>query len=391
MLDYFINYAGANLVCFIIFGIMLARDLLNVDRQEKQIKFNHSLIAFMLYFVSDSAWAAVIAEIIPKTRFTVLLTNFLNYIILAMITYTWLHYVMAVEQIANRDRRLHKFVTMFPLIVSTVAMFVIYIHSPEALIDEALKPMPISTALLSIVPIIYIVAVLFYALRKVKNEVNRQEKRRHLYIGFFPLILILGGMLQIMLLPKTPIFCFSCVILMLIFYIQQMEMRISIDPLTKLNNRGQLLLYTSQEFGSNKEDKKTVVMMIDINDFKKINDTFGHAEGDRALIILSDALRNATKNITFRTFIGRYGGDEFVLIAHPTEGSELVTLIDDIRTQIKELCEKNETKYVLSVGIGYDELIGGQDTFQKCLQRADKKLYIDKEHMKMNGETTVCN
>lgn len=173
-----------------------------------------------------------------------MLTNFLNYIILAMITYTWLHYVMAVEQIANRDRRLHKFVTMFPLIVSTVAMFVIYIHSPEALIDEALKPMPISTALLSIVPIIYIVAVLFYALRKVKNEVNRQEKRRHLYIGFFPLILILGGMLQIMLLPKTPIFCFSCVILMLIFYIQQMEMRISIDPLTKLNNRGQLLLYT---------------------------------------------------------------------------------------------------------------------------------------------------
>ena len=176
---------------------------------------------------------------------------------------------------------------------------------------------------------------------------------------------------------------------MLIFYIQSMEMQISIDPLTNLNNRGQLLRYTSQELGAHKDDKKTFVMMIDVNDFKTVNDTLGHAEGDRALIMIADALRGATKNLPFRTFIGRYGGDEFVLIAHPTAESELGSLIADIRVKIKGLCEKSEAKYVLSVGVGYDEFLGGQDTFQKCLQRADKMLYIDKNRLKSNGETTV--
>ncbi len=71
MLDYFINYAGANLVCFIIFGIMLARDLFNVDRQEKQIKFDHTLIAFMLYFVSDAFWCGVDSGVLPKNQLTV--------------------------------------------------------------------------------------------------------------------------------------------------------------------------------------------------------------------------------------------------------------------------------------------------------------------------------
>ena len=78
--DYFINYAGANFICLIIFGIMLARDLLNVDRQEKQIKYDHALVAFMLYFVSDAIWCAVDSGIIPKTTFSVVATHFSNMI-----------------------------------------------------------------------------------------------------------------------------------------------------------------------------------------------------------------------------------------------------------------------------------------------------------------------
>jgi GGDEF domain-containing protein len=94
--------------------------------------------------------------------------------------------------------------------------------------------------------------------------------------------------------------------------------------------------------------------------------------------MIADALRGATKNLPFRTFIGRYGGDEFVLIAHPTAESELGSLIADIRVKIKGLCENSEAKYVLSVGVGYDEFLGGQDPFQQCLHRADKSLHRQK-------------
>ena len=61
MSSYFIYYTEASIVCVIIFGIMLCWDLFSIDKQEKQIKYDHALIAFMLYFVSDALWAAVIA------------------------------------------------------------------------------------------------------------------------------------------------------------------------------------------------------------------------------------------------------------------------------------------------------------------------------------------
>ena len=116
MLEYFINYAGANIVCLIIFGIMLARDLLNVDRQEKQIKYDHALVSFMLYFVSDTVWAAVDAQIIKPTVVWVISTNVINYLLLSAITYMWLRYIMAVEQVPHRERKVNKFAVLFPFL-----------------------------------------------------------------------------------------------------------------------------------------------------------------------------------------------------------------------------------------------------------------------------------
>ena len=103
MSSYFIYYTEASVVCVIIFTIMLFRDMMSVDRQEKQIKYDHALVAFMLYFVCDACWASVIAGVLPKNHFTVLPVTFCNYVLMAAITYTWLRYVMVVEQVKNRD------------------------------------------------------------------------------------------------------------------------------------------------------------------------------------------------------------------------------------------------------------------------------------------------
>ena len=102
MTDYFIYYAEANIVCLVIFGIMLGNDLLKVDRQEKQIKYDRALIAFMLYFVSDAILAGIIAGVLPATKFTVLSANLANVIFMALITYEWLQFVLAAEQAPQR-------------------------------------------------------------------------------------------------------------------------------------------------------------------------------------------------------------------------------------------------------------------------------------------------
>ena len=133
MHSYFIYYTEASIVCIIIFAIMLCRDLLGVDRQEKQIKYDRALVAFMLYFACDALWAAIIAGRIPRNHFTVLSTNFGNYIFMAGITYMWLRYVMALEHVKDRDSRRVRLGIQLPFYIATAALIVTYCVRPSVL------------------------------------------------------------------------------------------------------------------------------------------------------------------------------------------------------------------------------------------------------------------
>lgn len=385
MTDFVIYYVFSNVVCLVIFGIFLAHDLASVDRQEKQIKYDHALVAFMAYFISDSIWASVLAGVLPANRVSVVLCNLANYVIMFTVTHMWLRYVMAVEQAPNRNKRINKFIVLCPFCVSTVVLVSLYAFAPGTLLTEALEVRPVFNVFLIFVPCINIAVGMLYTMRRAKSEGNPLERRRHIYIGLFPLFVISGGLVQALLLPRTPIFCFCCAILMLTLYLQSMETQISLDPLTKLNNRAQLLRYVSQVGNLRIEGRQTYVMMLDVNRFKAINDTYGHAEGDRALTMVAASLKQAVTVCNLPAFLGRYGGDEFVVIVYPVTESELTALIGVIRDLIGAACKASGCPYLLTVGVGYDKLIEGQDTFQKCMQRADTKLYLDKEYSKLSA------
>ena len=389
MRDFVIYYVESNVVCMIVLGLLLVHNRFNIDRQEKQVKFDRVLIVFMLYFLADSFWAAIVAEVIPKTRFTVVADVLAIYVLMVATSYTWLEFVMAVEQAPRRNRPINRFAVLFPFIVSTIVLVLTYLFAPHVLLNENYDTLVGYSVFLIVVPDIYIVAILFYALRKAKVEENPIEKRKHFFIGFFPLLVIIGGLIQEVYLPHTPIYCFVVMIMLLIFYIQSLDARISIDPLTKLNNRGQLMLYISQKSNLRMEGRLTFVVMIDVNDFKLINDTYGHAEGDRALILIANSLRQAVRGHSMPIFLGRYGGDEFILVAHPANGQEMTALIREIREQIADCFRTAQTPYILSAGIGSDELMAEPDSFAKCQQRADQKLYLDKKHCKMQRQSAA--
>ena len=386
MSGYFIYYAESNIVCLVIFGILLFHDLFNTNRQEKQIKYDHALIGFMAYFISDTLWAMVNSGVVPKSEFMVAFTNFANFIMLATVTYLWLAYVMAVEQVPHRARPINKFAVLFPFIISTLVLVSLYVFAPRLIIDDTLEETVIFEILMGVVPLINICAILVYTLRKAKNEKERVNRRKHLYIGFFPLVVTIIGIIQLLFVEELSIFCFGCTVLMLILHIQSMETQISTDPLTKLNNRGQFLRYVSQPANLYVEGKNTFVIIMDVNNFKTVNDTYGHAEGDRALIMIAEALTKVLKRYNMPDFLCRYGGDEFVIIMHSDTIEQIVNLIAEIKLQVAEECEINKTPYVLSIAAGYDEFINKRDTIQNCMQRVDKKLYLDKEYSKLQAK-----
>lgn len=388
MSDYFIYYASSNIVGAVIFGLMLIHDHMGLDRQEKQLKYDQALIAFLLYFLSDTVWVAVDSGVIPANRLSVMITNFTNFAIMTTIIYSWLRFVMAVEQVPNRNDMKVRIPLASPFCISVLVLIITFIVSPELLIDENMKSTRTFDLFLIFVPFIYLAAIIGYTIKKARSTENHIERRKHLYIGFFPILTVVGGLAQMLLMPTLPVFCFSSTIFMTAFFIQSIDVQISTDPLTKLNNRGQLENYISQEYNLRLEGRRTFAVMMDINDFKMINDTFGHAEGDRALVILSEALVESVKDKNMPIFLGRYGGDEFVLIAHPVNEEEIEKLIVEIRENVAAKCKSEDRPYILSIGIGYDEYSGVKGTFGDCMQRADEKLYKDKEELKKNGKST---
>lgn len=380
-MDYFF-YIEGNFICVFIISIMLVHDFLNKGRQEKQIRFDYSLIAFLLYCISDALWAMVMSNRIPQNDFTLALTNLSNFIILIAITYTWLKYVMAEEQIPYRNNIKARMIILLPFIVSTLTLIILFFINKSILIDDKNDPTIVYHLLMNVVTYIYIFVVLFHTLRRAIKETNKLAKRIQLELGFLPLAVAASGLIQMLVAPNNPMFCFCCTATLLVYYIKSMEDQISLDPLTKLNNRGQLLNYISSENGGYKENKKNYVIMMDVNYFKEINDTYGHAEGDKALVLVANALKNLLLKSSIQSFLARYGGDEFIIVVHLENEEELEALIDNIRFEIDEACKLAMTKYVISMGIGYSEIENKNDDFQQCLIRADEKLYENKKQMK---------
>ena len=375
MTSFAFYYIEANIVCILVFAVLLLYNHFSIDRQEKQVKFDFALLAFMLYFAGDCFWAAISAEILPKTRLSVASNSFLLYLFMTLITYSWLQFVMAFEQAPRRNLPLNRFAVAFPFLVSTLVLILHYIIAPHTLIDSELNMLPAFSVYLVAVPYIYMAAILFYTIRKARQTQNPASKRKHLFVGFFPLMTIIGGLIEMLFLPEVPIFCNTSMVLMLVFYIQSLLAKVSLDPLTGLNNRGQLERYCSQRGNLLMPDRKTFAVMMDIDRFKSINDTYGHAEGDRALVQVSGALKAAMGRHNMPSFLCRYGGDEFIMIVHPAAAEEVEDLIRDIRAEVKSW----STEHSLSISAGYDELRGAEDSIEECIERADKKLYQDKK------------
>lgn len=122
--------------------------------------------------------------------------------------------------------------------------------------------------------------------------------------------------------------------------------------------------------------KSGVLALIDLNDFKKINDTLGHAVGDKVLVHIAAKLKKLDAHLV------RYGGDEFMLVFDHNTAAEVHNLLNVIRelyVKKKYRILENEIHIKFGYGISTFE---ANDRFPEILSKADSLLYEDKEKLK---------
>jgi len=375
--DYFVFYTEASLVCVIILTMILITDRMFHTKQEKQIWFSRAISTFILYFISDACWAAMLSGMFPKIRFFAVLFNYTNYILISLMGYGLFAFIAVSGKMSFFNSIRNRRLCFIPVVVSVLFISIAYVTNPLFWINENNELNALYFPLMFAVPSLYLIVGFIFSVAYAFRSELREEKRRYLVIGSVPFGVMAFGMIQVVAL-NAPTFCFGCTIMWLWFYIQNTKALISVDDLTHLNNRGQINRYLEQIRYS--EDSRVIILMIDIDKFKGINDRYGHAEGDRALVIVSDALRQTCDQINASVFLGRYGGDEFtIIIQNPKDEDHTERLITLLRNNLAEKQQENSLPYELDVSIGYDEVTDGNDSVYACMDRADEKLYIDKQ------------
>ncbi|MCP4130652.1 MAG: diguanylate cyclase [bacterium] len=148
------------------------------------------------------------------------------------------------------------------------------------------------------------------------------------------------------------------------------------DWLTKIYNRMYIFERLNEEITKTRRYSRTfAVIMVDIDHFKVINDTYGHQVGDMVLITVSDTIK---ANLREYDLLGRYGGEEFLCILPETTIENAAHIAERIRKEISHLEWGSDTMTV-TISAGLTEYRSGEKDFE-LIKRVDDLLYTAKEN-----------
>lgn len=320
-------------------------------------------------FTGASAWNAALAAV--------------YFFLTGVICFAWLLY--AEYKIYQETQRIHKRFKFYiiPLCILSVLSFaspwtgwLFYIgegniyHRGDLFLIQ------------SVISYGYLLYSALIALLQSRKESLHAKRVEYYLISLFIALPILGSALQTVCygLPLTwP----SVVCSLLIVFINIQNQQISIDPLTGINNRGQLNKYLLSKVQNVPLDRRLYMILLDVDDFKSINDTYGHTKGDEALIATAGILKHVCGAVQGEYFLARYGGDEFAIICQCRSIEELKRMENAIREETNLMNQREKWPFQLSFSLGYAELDGNKTVnIEQLITAADQQMYLAKKERK---------
>ena len=207
-----------------------------------------------------------------------------------------------------------------------------------------------------------------YILKQYENKFGK--------VRFFPLFLmvgpvILGCALQAMFYGVSLIWISLAVGLTGIYMSVQNEFSY-LDTLTSLYNRA----YLDYQLENLPKGVNLGGIMIDVDHFKMINDTYGHSVGDEALIDVARVITFAKPDKAIAT---RFAGDEFIILMKGTTEKEINKVIEALRDEVDMFNETEQRQYQLSLSMGYSIYEPSKDSIDDFLKHMDDNMYEEKE------------
>lgn len=369
-----------NVVAIIVSVIFLKNISNSLDKKETKNK------AFVTILTLNTIQLVVetITCIINRQPYTWLITistilHVLLYILGPLITYQW--YVFANLWI-NKDAEYkwkNNIMLLVPIVINTILVFL----SPFLRLEFYINQYNVyERGTLFFIPVVISYFYLFCGFITIytnRNKLSRIEFLPLILFGVFPALASLAQSIFYGLLLMWSSIAYALIILYL--YLQQQMMHI--DYLTGAWTREKFHSYLNNRI-EQKKPKNFSIVFTDLNDFKKINDVFGHNEGDKALIKVVFIIKNILKK---EDFITRYGGDEFVLFLNVDSQREVEEIIFKISDALDKYNKWSSVHYELNLSFGYELYdFDKHMTADEYINRVDKLMYRDKHSRKLKNK-----
>lgn len=210
--------------------------------------------------------------------------------------------------------------------------------------------------------------------------INRKKVDRRLFTSlfFFPIPPIIGIILQ-SIFYGTSLICLGVTISALFVHMHLQAIQMNTDYLTKIYNRRKLIFKLKDLILKAKPDKTFTGILIDIVEFKNINDSYGHQFGDLVLIKTAEILNNV---IGSKNWVYRYGGDEFFIILNSSKKEVAFKYIDKINDELTSFKDSKDNPFKIELTFGclvYDPI--EKLSVNKFLETIDQLMYCNKKYV----------
>lgn len=315
------------------------------------------------------------------------ITHFLYLTCIVSVSCTWVMYVASRLNVGGNHKNRAKLTKLLSVISLCYSVIAVSNWWTEALFAIASDGTLVKgkyfyfTYMVSVVLLVGNMIMILYMRSKEGSKERRKECMLLLFCGFPPLI----GMAMQQLWRDWWVGATAVSLTLLFLYLNNQNRQITTDALTGLNNRMEF----DQHIYKRAEQSGNVswgLFMLDVDDFKQINDTLGHAVGDEALWQTADILRCILGGD--KTFLARYGGDEFAVVGEWETEQEARAAIARVEDEVAHFNRETSKKYKLSFSIGYamwDEV----DTIEQLIAKADERMYAIKARKKNKIHVTT--
>ena len=362
-----------------VFGILILFFFWQNQRMSGRLSledrlFNGLLVAVMVEQLMDAGQWLLEGVFFPYSYELQILSYSLGYLAAPMITCLWVMYCDLRTNMDERGLKRRSVLYILPIVLYAV-MILINLHTPLLFwVDSAhVYHREGFFSVYMVMMYSYGIGSLLMVSRKAFQPDFSVERTEFRYMALFIIPPLIGGLLQWMFYGLSIIWI-SAVFSIIMVYTNVLSRQISTDPLTGLNNRRKLNRYLDIKINSAEADQTMFLMMLDADDFKRINDNLGHAMGDRALVVIAEVLKSLRLGREF--FLARLGGDEFVILGHRQDDITPEVLAQRINDQIAAFNAAGSEPFPLSVSIGWawfhPQLVSTTDAL---LNAADQNMY----------------